>query len=364
MASIADKIWVKVFYSDRLRSIYKFTLKQRPLKFIPYPTTIEVEPTTTSCPIRCRICENPWFPQKVRHQMSFKEFKLIVDQFPTLKWIGLTGIGEAWTNPNFPDMLKYSKEKKKSFIEIYDNFYFLNEERIKFLIKYVDRVWISIDGCTKDTYEKIRLKSNFEKVVENLTNFFAMKKELKTKKPKIDFHFTINSLNLKEVPDFVDWVPTFNIPTNEFLILFTKILHPFEQVKDIFLKEVPLEVIAETEKRAKAHNIWVQWAGDIPTKEAQHAWKKEKLDIKQCYAWLQPYFFSTGEVMPCCAQNEFGKREWQIENSMGNIFETKDFKKIWFGKEYTQLKRMIRSNFTPSYCEGCPIYTGSTNKGE
>jgi hypothetical protein len=75
-----------------------------------------------------------------------------------------------------------------------------------------------------------------------------MKKEMKSKTPKIDFHFIINSLNVKEVPDFIDWVATFNLPTDEFLILFTKILHPFGQVKDIFLDEVPLEIIAEAEK--------------------------------------------------------------------------------------------------------------------
>ena len=55
--------------------------------------------------------------------------------------------------------------------------------------------------------------------------------------------------------------------------------------------------------------------------------------------------------------NEFGKREWQIERSMGNIFEIKDFKKIWFGHRFTMLKKMIRANITPPYCEGCPDYT-------
>jgi radical SAM protein with 4Fe4S-binding SPASM domain len=355
---ISDKIWLKVFYSDRLRNIYKWTLIHRPLKFVPYPTTLEIEPTSMSCPIQCRICENPWFSEELRHRMTFDEFKLIVSQFPVIKWIGVTGIGEAWTNPDFSKMIQYVKEEKNSFIEMYDNFYFLDEEKIKFLIKYVDRIWISIDGCTKETYEQIRLKSNFERVVKNLTLFFKMKKEMKSKTPKIDFHFIINSLNVKEVPDFVDWVAKFNLPTDEFLILFTKILHPFGQVKDIFLDEVPLEIIAEAEKRAKAHNIWVQWAGDIPTKEVQHAWTTEKPSIEQCCAWLQPYIFADGEVMPCCAQNEFGKRPWQKENSMGNIFKTKDFKKIWYEKRYTNLKKMVRAGFTPPYCEGCPIYIG------
>jgi len=287
--------------------------------------------------------------------MSFDEFKLIVNQFPKLKWIGLTGIGEAWTNPDFSKMLEYCKEKD-IFVEIYDNFYSLNEERIKLLIKTVGRVWISIDSCFKDTYEKIRPGSNFERVVSNLKLFFEIKRKLKANRPKIDFHYIINRINLHEVPDFVDWVATLKI-SEEFLILFTRILHPFKEAMDVYIDKIPSEIIEETEKRAKKHKIWVQWAGDIPTKKAKHAWRREeKRPIKYCYAWLQPFFFSTGHVVPCCRQNEFGKREWQIEEAMGNIFETKDFKQIWFGERYTQLKKMIRENKVPPYCVGCPDY--------
>lgn len=327
----------------------------RPLRLIPYPTAIEVEPTTMPCGIKCVFCENPYFSNKVRRHLSLEEFKLIVDQFPKLKWIGLTGIGEAWTNPDFPEMLNYCKQRK-IFVEIYDNFYFLDEERIKLLMQTVGRIWISIDGCTKETYEKIRTRSSWEKVVANLQFFFDLKRKLKAKKPKIDFHYIINKLNLHEVPQFVDWVASLK-PYGDFLILFTRILHPFKEAQKVYINNVPSDIIRETEKKATRHKIWVQWAGDIPTKEAKHAWRREEeRQIKYCYAWLQPFFFSTGHVVPCCRQNEFGKREWQIERSMGNIFETKDFKKIWFGPRYTQLKKMIRANLVPPYCKGCPDY--------
>jgi len=355
MYDFFQQIWLSAFYSDRLRNIYKWTLRHRPLALIPYPTAIEIEPTTELCPVKCRMCENPYFPKKVRRHMSQDEFELIIDQFPKLRWVGLTGIGEAWINPDFPEMLEYCA-KKRIFVEIYDNFLFLDEERIKLLMKTVGRVWISIDGCTKETYELIRVGSRWEKVVENLNLFFELKRKFRSDKPKIDFHFIINKLNLQEVPDFVDFVASLDIH-GKFMILFTKILHPFPEVMDIYLDRVPKEIILETEKRAHDCGIWVQWAGDIPIKEAKHAWRREeKRPIKYCCAWLQPFFFSTGHVVPCCRQNEFGKREWQIEEAMGNIFETKDFKKIWFGERYTQLKKMIRANKVPPYCVGCPDY--------
>ena len=35
---------------------------------------------------------------------------------------------------------------------------------------------ISIDGCTKDTYEKTRINSNFEKVIENAIYFIVIER--------------------------------------------------------------------------------------------------------------------------------------------------------------------------------------------
>jgi len=86
MRKLIDWIWLKAFYNDRIRNIYKWTLMHRPLSLMPYPPCIEVEPTTMPCPVRCRMCENPYFPDKVRRHMTFDEFKLIVNQFPKLSF--------------------------------------------------------------------------------------------------------------------------------------------------------------------------------------------------------------------------------------------------------------------------------------
>ena len=54
----------------------------------PYPYMIEVE-ITTRCHLRCTICEHTyWTSEEYKKQdLSFEQFKYILDQFPKLKYI-------------------------------------------------------------------------------------------------------------------------------------------------------------------------------------------------------------------------------------------------------------------------------------
>ena len=89
----------------------------------PYPSYLEIE-VTTRFPLKCVFCERTYW-QEANRDMTFPEFKSIIDQFPRLKWIGLTGIGESFVNKDFLRMLRYVKEKN-IFVELYDNFFLVD----------------------------------------------------------------------------------------------------------------------------------------------------------------------------------------------------------------------------------------------
>ena len=78
--------------------------------------------------------------------------------------------------------------------------------------------------------------------------------------------------------------------------------------------------------------------------------------INRCVAIFQPFFLDTGDVITCCAQHEHNAREWERSMKMGNIFETRDFKKIWYGNRYRHLRETLHLNKTPEYCIDCPIH--------
>jgi len=334
-----NRIWFHFFWSivkdyPRLLAIVSW--------FAPYPTYFEIE-VTTKCNLKCIMCEHTYWKEPNR-DMSFEQFKMIVDQFPRLKWIGMTGIGESFLNKDFVKMLEYVK-KKGVYVEIFDNFYYLNEDLCRKIVELeIESVLPSIDGATKETYEKIRVGSNFDRVTENLRTLFRIKKEMKKEYPFVCFHYIVNKLNYHEMIKFLEYVH--DLAQGDYIaVQYTRLLHPYTEVKDLFV-EIPPETRQAVEKKAKELGIELRWNADVP---------EDKPPVKCCAAWTMPFIFVTGHVIPCCAENEAGDREFQKATSMGNIFE-KSMKEIWYGKKYTELRKMLRQNKIPPACVKCPVF--------
>ncbi|MDI6840288.1 MAG: radical SAM protein [bacterium] len=308
----------------------------------PYPICVEIE-TTTRCHMKCIMCEHTYWNEPAR-DMSFEEFKAIVDQFPRLKWIGLTGIGESFLNKDFMKMLRYLKSKSV-YIEIYDTFYLVDKKIAEELINLrIDRILPSIDGATKETYERIRVGSNFERVIENVRYLSQLKNRKSLVYPDICFHYIVTKINLHEMLPYIELVHTI-VKDMEVSIQFTRALHSFEEIEDLFI-EIPPEVITAVEKKAKELGIHLIWNIDV---------SQDKLPIYRCTAWIEPFIFATGHVIPCCAGNEANRREFQKKYSLGNVFE-QSFREIWKGKEYRNFRKMLSKNKVPIQCKNCSCY--------
>lgn len=292
----------------------------------------------------CTFCEHTyWHEPSV--DMTLSQFKYILDQFPKLKWIGMTGIGEEFINKDFMNMFRYIKQKDSAiFVELYDSFMFITEKEINDLIDLgIERIFISLDAATKETYEKIRVGAKWDKVIKNIQTFVRIKKEKKSYFPQLCFHFIVTRDNFHEMKKHVEWVHSLNVDVK--LIQFSRMLHYFDEIKGLFV-EVPEETIKEVDERAKELGINVVWGLNVPQK---------KPSINKCTAFMMPFIFVNGDTVNCCAQNESNRREWQHETSMGNIFN-EDFKKIWNGKKYKDLRKKIRKNEVPEACKDCPIF--------
>lgn len=308
--------------------------------FTPYPFYIEIE-TTTRCNLRCIMCEHTYWDEKGR-DMSFEDFKMIVDQFPDLKWIGLTGIGESFLQKDFLDMLRYVK-KKPVIIELFDPFHRLDEDIAKELINIgIEEMYVSMDAATKETYEKIRIGASFEKVIENIKSFVEIKAKKGTYFPILDFHYIISKVNIHEITQYIELVHSLS-PGSK--ILFTILLHEFEETKDLFV-EVSDEIGQQAAQKATELGIKIYWNVNVSL---------NKPHISKCTTWSMPFIFVTGHVVPCCSSNEANRREFQKEHSLGNVFEN-SFRQIWYSKKYKDFRRMIRRGQVPEPCKNCCIY--------
>ena len=325
--------WAWIRGHDTLRNIY--------LKHPPYPKYIEIE-VTTRCNLKCIMCEHTYWNEPAK-DMSFKQFKMIVDQFPGLVWIGLTGIGESFINKDFMKMLEYVKSKDIT-VELYDTFYFIDTKTSKQLISLgIDQMLISLDAATEETYESIRVGSDYDKVISNVKGIFALKATQDAPFPEMSFHYIIMKNNIHEVLQYIDFV--YSIAGTSAPIQFSQLLHNHEKINDLFI-EIPQETLDAIECKASSLGITINWNLDVPN---------NKPSMNKCIEWNMPFIFANGDVIPCCASNESGNRENQKKLRLGNIFE-KPFRDIWFGDKYQKLRNGLIDKKVPVQCVNCCLY--------
>ncbi len=312
-------------------------------KLNPYPWQIEVE-TTTRCHLKCAMCEHTYWDQKPR-DMTFDEFRGVVDQFPRLKWIGVTGIGSSFLNKDFPRMIELVKARN-CYVELFDSFDLLDEEKARKLVDLeIDKVWVSMEAATKETYEKIRVGARFERTTENIRRFFQIKQAARKPLPEVWFHFIVSQWNVGEMLAYVDLVKELVGDTRRHgTMIFWSALLCFGEVDDL-RAQVPESLKKSIDARCAELGIFSTWNINLECLQP----------VVRCMRWTQPFILATGHAQCCCAINEANQRNYQIQTSFGNLFET-HFSKLWSSDIYDDFRRTIRAGKMPACCKYCRVY--------
>ena len=127
---------------------------------------------SSACNLTCPMCSFGSQDKSIRKyydgMMSFETFVKICHELnehecPAVK---LSGNNEPLLYPDFFDRVDYIKKHTKVMdIIMSTNGLLLDENRINRLLDNpVTKLCISIDAATRETYDKIRIGSNFEKV--------------------------------------------------------------------------------------------------------------------------------------------------------------------------------------------------------
>lgn len=126
---------------------------------------------STDCNLRCTMCLVPHEYNKYKSELYIKVLELLQDL--EINQITLTSIGEPFIYKK--QTIEFVKNCKCSRIYINTNLILVDENYLKELKNIsnnrniIIEFAVSIDGIDKETYEKIRVGSNFEKIISNLT---------------------------------------------------------------------------------------------------------------------------------------------------------------------------------------------------
>lgn len=337
-------VWATLFSRDAGLALQDVVYQLVPA-LGPYPQQLEIE-VTTACNLKCTICEHTYWTEKPRH-MTFEQFRKVVDQFPKMRWIGMTGIGSGFLNPDYMDMLRYLKTERKCFVEFFDHFYNLDEATARELIRIgVNKTWISLESASRDSYNAIRKGSDFDRVVENIRTMVRLKREMRSPIPEFWFHFIINRHNVDEMEDYVDLVADLTKGEKGLsapIIYWTNLL-PFQEVEDLVSRPSVERMAAVVEK--------CRQKGIFPVVNENVTCDKP---MSSCTKWNEPFVLVSGHVQPCCALNEANDRPYQEEHAFGNLFDM-DFRIWWKSRGKKTFLENLRHGKVNPVCKNCHIF--------
>jgi pyrroloquinoline quinone biosynthesis protein E len=155
-------------YPKRRKNYERYLAAPRAVNPDYLPIKMDFE-NVSRCNLHCDMCQVVTFEKNKRAEdMSIEEFVSILDANDGLFEIKIQGIGEPFLQKSFIDMVKYAADKY-IWVRSTTNATLLHgdENHRKIIDAGIGELQISIDGVTKEVYEKIRKGSNFHLVSEN-----------------------------------------------------------------------------------------------------------------------------------------------------------------------------------------------------
>ncbi len=148
-----------------------------------YPVELALE-ITNKCNLACIMCPRVNM-NRPAGLMDFDLFKAIIDQvkdYMELVYFS-GGVGEPTLHPRLFDMLKYCR-KSGVRVGISTNASLLDVRMTDCLLQNPsDIILFSLDGATKETHERIRVGSKFEKTIGNVEYFLKEKEKRRLRLP-------------------------------------------------------------------------------------------------------------------------------------------------------------------------------------
>src|SRR5258708_4694294 len=226
------------------------------------PRSIYIEPTSR-CNELCQQCPRTLLSREDDRDLSFDNFRYIVNEFPVLDRVVLHGLGEPLLNKDLPLMIKYLKERG-TYVLFNSNGILLNAKRGQALIDAgLDEYRLSMDGATRETYARVRGVDAFEKIWRNVGSFLTRQKAQDASKPAFSLWFTAMRENLHELPALVELAHQHGVPEIHLqrLFYFEQGLAASQQALFHRATAEELALIHQAEQTCRAYGIHFTAAG-------------------------------------------------------------------------------------------------------
>jgi radical SAM protein with 4Fe4S-binding SPASM domain len=251
-------------------------------------------------------------------------FNGVIDQLKgTLTWLTFYFQGEPYLNPSFLEMVKYASAAN-IYTSTSTNAHYLNDANARATVESgLDRLIISIDGTTQESYESYRVGGTLNKVLEGTENIIRWREKLKSKTPHVVFQYLVVKPNEHQIPTVYDLAKKLGVDS---VVLKTAQIYDFKNGSDL---------IPDNDKYSR-YRLNAEGTYSIKNNLSNHCWKM----------WQSCVITWDGKVVPCC----FDKDAHYV---LGDL-RKESFKDIWYGEAYNNFRTsLLKSRSEIEMCKNC-----------
>jgi MoaA/NifB/PqqE/SkfB family radical SAM enzyme len=314
--------------------------------------------TTNRCNLLCTTCPRTYEELEPPADLSWDLFRRIVDQLPRIERAVLHGVGEPMLVKKLPDMVRYLKDRG-TYVLFNTNGTVLNEKNGRALIDAgLDELRVSLDAANAKSYQAVRGKNYFNRILKNVRAFRALQERLGCERPRVSAWLTGLKETIAELPDFVRVAAETGVKE-----VYLQRLVFFE--KDAIGHARPDQALYERTTREEAHYLDEATALARAlglTFSASGAVSEPGLSLKRAEdgspwsmcrrPWTVMYFTANGRALPCCIA-PFSQRGYE-HYTLGDATQ-QTLQEIWNGPAYQSFREALMSDHPPSACANCGL---------
>ncbi|MCA9185531.1 MAG: radical SAM protein [Pirellulaceae bacterium] len=187
-------------WANLLRVEWERKRRRVEVKGVPYILFLD---PCNYCNLRCPLCptgaNDLGRPQTM---MSLEQFQRYFDPFaPYLFEVNLHNWGESLLNKEVFQMIRYAQSRNVG-TNLSSNFVKVDDQDIDNILDAgLEYLTISLDGTHQESYEKYRVRGDYERVIENVSKLIKRRREQKKRTPFVEWQFIVMRHNEHEIPE-------------------------------------------------------------------------------------------------------------------------------------------------------------------
>lgn len=314
--------------------------------------------TTNRCNLLCTTCPRTYEELEPPADMSWPLFTSIVDQIPQLQRAVLHGVGEPMLVKNLPAMVRYLKDRG-TYVLFNTNGTVLNDKNGRALIDAgLDELRVSFDASNAASYQVIRGKNYFDRILKNVRRFREMQEREGHALPRVSAWLTGLKETIVELPAFVRMAADIGVREVylQRLVFFDENAIGLARPDQALFERTTREEASYLEEaEALARSLGLIFSASGAASEPGMSLRREGDDSPWSLCrrpWTVMYFTANGRALPCCIA-PFSQRGYE-NYTLGDATQ-ETLRAIWNGAAYRGFREALLSDTPPHACANCGL---------